>query len=66
MTVIIVNPVPPEWVRCGERRPPEWMHRFFPEAWEREFIQFGDPREVGKYFAEETMKQIRENYKEFK
>lgn len=64
MTVIIVNPVPPEWVMQGERRPPEWMHRYFPEAWERELIQYGDPGEVGKYFAEETTKRIRNKFKE--
>jgi hypothetical protein len=62
MTVIVINKFPPEWALNGEPRPPEWMRKYFPDAWEREFIIYGDPVEVGKYFAEETMKQIRQKY----
>jgi hypothetical protein len=59
MTVIIFNPPIPDWVRLGEKRPPNWMRKYFPEAWEHEFIRYGEPEEVGKYYGEELMKRMR-------
>lgn len=63
MSFIIINPIPPIWYQMGEKRPPEWMRKYFPKAWEKELFQYGSPGEVGKYFAEETMKRIREDLK---
>ena len=57
---VIINPLLPLWVRNGEKRPPECMKKYFPKEWEEEFMKYGDPSEVGKYFAEEIMKDVRD------
>lgn len=62
MPLIIVNPPPPLWVKRGDPRPPEWMRKWFPKAWEKEFRTYGNPGEIGKYFAEQSMKRMREKF----
>jgi len=58
MTVIIVNREVPLWVKRGQKRPPQWLRDWFPNRWEKELMTYGKPGEIGKYFAEKSMKRI--------
>lgn len=58
--IVIINPPPPYWVKMGMPRPPLWLKKYFPKYWEEQLMKYGAPGEIGKYFAEESLKRIGE------
>jgi hypothetical protein len=53
--IITINSLPPDWVKRGEKYPPNWLKKYFPKKWEDEFMIYGDPIEYIKYHLLEEM-----------